>query len=510
MIPPLEQIQKLISTLRLDDSLLFLNHLLAVARGEKPDIALNQQIRSRKAHVPAFVVHFLAKQLLLYGSNLGIYTLDGPRFIQFQDLYFKLDDPIVHDPTWKNADPTGFLERLLGQQLPEQRRLIMQRYGLALALFRDNVPVQWPFAYNLREEIEQELGLPVEQFMALGFLSSALQTASISGHPCRGTFTHMSLVEAYRLGFEFCVPEVWSKFLSRTSCDRDTFRAVCQRDLYRVEEAHYTQYEFNPLHRYPIIDVGGGRFVAVDPDLIVNRTSLGLFYDLFERDRTEFVQRFGHVFDQLVGTLLGSVCPSEQLWSASAWESAQGGKKPKSVSKICDWVYLGKNRNVLIECKSLRPSLELLTYGSDKSVEDMRGRIASALEQIIGHDRSIQQGQWQAQGIQPRSSVCIVVTYGRIQTVNGPFVRGRIQKLISDKRLNAPPFVVLSLEELDMAIRLVELGHAFDDVISSLASNVDSFEPLASFADELQSHALSSFSYNKGKAFMNWIAPGYE
>src|SRR4029077_20881097 len=127
------------------------------------------------------------------------------------------------------------------------------------------------------------------------------------------------------------------------------------------------------------------------------------------------------VFDQLVGTLLRTVCPPERVWSAAAWESTLVAKKPKNVSKIGDWVYLGQNRNVLIECKSLRPSLELRTYGSDKSVQDTRGRIASALEQLIGHDRSIQQRQWEAEGIQPKPSVCVVVTYGRIQTINGPF-----------------------------------------------------------------------------------------
>ena len=80
------------------------------------------------------MVHFLAKQILLHASNLGIYPLDGPRFIRLQDLYFQLDDPIAHDPTWKDADPTGFFERLLAQQLPSQRRNVLQKYGLALAL----------------------------------------------------------------------------------------------------------------------------------------------------------------------------------------------------------------------------------------------------------------------------------------------------------------------------------------------------------------------------------------
>ena len=98
-----------------------------------------------------------------------------------------------------------------------------------------------------------------------------------------------------------------------------------------------------------------------------------------------------------------------------------------------------------------------------------------------------------------------MVTYGRIQTINGPFVRRRIKQVLAEKGLVPIPFVILSLEELDMAIRLAEQGHPFDDVIASLAANEDSFEPLASFADELKTHALSSFTYGKGKALMDSI-----
>jgi hypothetical protein len=507
MLSALDRIQAETRLLKLDDAFLFLNHLLAVARGERQDPALDEHLRSRKARAPAFVVHFLAKQLLLLGSNLGIHPLDGPRFIRLQDLYFQLDDPIVHDPAWKDADPTGFFERLLGQQLPSQRRNMLQKYGLALGLFRDAGPVHYPVPYDLKGEIEGELGLPVEQFMAMGHLAYALRRASINGHECNGTFDHLYLVEAFRQGIAFCVPEVWRTFLARATRDRDGFRAACHNDLYRVKDALYTQFEFNPLHRFPLIDVGGGRFVAVDPDLIVERATFGLFYDLFERDGIVFAERFGYVFDQLVGKLLGSACPQERLWSAAAWEAALGGKKPKNASKIGDWVYKGESRNVLVECKSLRPSLELLTYGLDDSVKATVGRIASALEQLIRHDRAIQQGQWQAQGLAPKPAACVVVTYGRIQTINGPFVRRRVLQHLADKGLEALPFVVLSLEELDMAIRLVELGHPFDGVISSLSSNEDSFEPMAQFAAQLQTHALSSFSYDKGKAFMDGIAP---
>jgi hypothetical protein len=53
-----------------------------------------------------------------------------------------------------------------------------------------------------------------------------------------------------------------------------------------------------------------------------------------------------------------------------------------------------------------------------------------------------------------------------------------------------------------------ELGHPLDGVISSLAGNEDSFEPLAQFAEELKGRAVSPYAYEKGKAFMDGIAPG--
>lgn len=503
----LEAIQNEMASFKLDDSLLFLNHLLGVARGERTDPALEQHIRSRKAQAPAFVVHFLAKQLLIHGSNLGVRLLDGPGFIRLQDQFFQLDDPIVHDPKWKEADPTGFFERMLTQQLPAQRRNMLQGYGLALGLFRDAGVVEWPVEYDLRADIEGELEMPVERFMSMGHLCYALRRASWQGHECNGTFDHMYLVDAFRQGIAFCVPEVWGKFLAKVSCDRDTFRVVTSSELYRVKNSLFAQFEFNPLHRYPIIDVGAGRFIAVDPDLIVERTTFGLFYDLFERHGPTFAEKFGYVFDQHVGHLLGSVCAAESLWSAAAWECSLAGKKPKHTGKIGDWVFLGEKCNVLVECKSLRPTLELTTYGSDDSVKATVGRIASALEQLVRHDMTIQLGQWQPHGLPVKPAVGVVVTYGRIQTINGPFVRRRIKQVLADKGLKPIPFIVLSLAEFDMAIRLVELGHPFDDVIESLAKNEDSFEPLAKYAVELKIDALSSFTHTKGKAFLNSIIP---
>jgi hypothetical protein len=506
MSTTLERLRDELSVLKLDDSLLFLNRLLAAARADTPDPTLEPVLRARNARAPAFVVHFLAKHLLLNASNLGPYPLDGRRFLRLMDLYFRLDDPISSDPDWPTADPTGFFERMLAQQIPPQRRDLLQHYGLGLGLFRDVGVVRTPtHPYGLRADIEGALGMSVETFMAMGFLCSGLQRASLNGVPCQGTFDHMYLAEANIQGLGFCRPEVWGRFLPRMACDRDGFRLACADPRYVVRDARYAQFEFNPLLRFPIIDVGGGRFVTVDPHLLAERTTLGLFYDLFERDGVAFSERFGYVFDRFVGNLLGSVCPAESLW----WEADTTRPKPKNAGKVADWAYRGNTHTILFECKSLRPSLELVTYGSEEGVRATRGRIVSALEQLIRHAGTIQTGTWAGHGLVPGPVVGVVVTYGRIQTMNGPFMRRRIAEDLAGRNLVPIPHVVLSLEELDHVVRLVELGHPLDEVIAALASAEESFDPLRQFAPAFEGQrAISTFGYDRGQRFMDNVVAG--
>jgi hypothetical protein len=495
-----------VRTLKLDDSLLFLNHILSVSRGLAHDSALEAEISTLKFRPPAFIIHFLAKQLLLHASNLGHRALDWRTFVRLIDLWLALDDPIVHDPNWKHADPTGFFERFLAQQIPSQRLNPIQRYGLALGLFRDVGVVRRPEAYDLKAKMESELGVSIEQFMALGHVCSALRKANVRGQGCIGTFTPEYLAEAYSQGIEVCRPEIWRSLLPRVSCTRDDFRGLCQDDAYRVADVSFAQFEFNPLVRFPITEILNGHFVAVDPQLIYERVTFGLFYDLFDKSTMGFTNRFGHAFDQFVGQLLGSVCPVQSLWSASDWEQRNQVAKRRNHSQIGDWIYTGSTRKVLLECKSLRPTLELTTYGSDDSVQQVTARIVSALEQLIGHGAAIRENRWRSEGLLPQPTVCVVVTYGRINTINGPFTRKQIRQRLADKGLIVPPFVVLSLEELDSVVRLVEVGHALDDVVLALAEH-ESFDVLQLYLDDLKERAVSSLAFKKARDFLDRVRP---
>ena len=504
----LAKIESIAGSLHLESSLLLLNQILSVARRITLDAALESLISSLKCRPQPFQIHFLAKQLLLHGSNLGHRGLDWQTFVELLNLHLSLEDPIVNDPTWKNADPTGCFERILAQQATSQRLVPLQKFGLALGLFRDVGAIEYPVKFDLRRELESRLGIPLDQFMALGFVCSGLAKASIRSQACPGTFTSMYLAEAFRLGFKECVPEVWSKLLSRVACDREHFRKLLSNHPYNCDAEPFVQFGFNPLCRFPIIEAKPDHFVAVDPFLIYERITLGLFFDLFDADGVNFSTLFGHSFDRFVGQLLNSIVPSSNRWSAADWEnrSAQTGKL-KQTGKIGDWVVVAGDRNVLIECKSLRPSLELTTFGAEATVEKCTSRIVDAIEQLASFWADIQAGHWECEGLQPRPSIFLVATYGRINTVNGPFTRKRIRDRFAERGLDLPPFVVLSIEEIDSVIRLVELGSTLDDVLVTLAGE-DSFDVLARYRTSLNADRVSSLTRKRATAFLDAIGPG--
>jgi hypothetical protein len=503
---PFEQFRTQLRALKLDNSLLFLNHLLAVSRGESRDPALERDLQSLGYPVPVFVVHFVAKWLLREASDLGLYTLEWKGFRRLMDLAVAIDDPIVGDPAWKNANPTGFFERLFAQQLPPQRFTPLRDYGLALALFRDAGTPAHPGDYNLRSALEAELGMPIERFMATAHVCQAIRGVRFGRHQMPSTLTHMHLVEAFHAGLAWMGPEIWEPFLARLSCTRDAFRQLCLHPEYMVNDRRYVCFEFNPLLRYPLIEIRPGHYWAVDPRLLVSRATWGLFYDLFERERTGFSTRFGDVLARLVGDMLASVCPAQSLWSDADWVRGPGATRTNRTPKRGDWAFKGKTRTALIECKSLRPSLPLVQYGAAGDVESLASRVAKGLEQVMEQSRAMQEGRWAADGLPPAPTVCVLLTYGTFNTVNLPFFRREVREKLAEAGHVVQPFVTLSLEEFDTVIRLVEQGEALDEVLVELAEEEDSAEVLQRFAPKLTQGIISSFAQQRGQAFLESIS----
>ena len=488
MTATLSDIRGELQTLHVPSSLAFLNHVLAVSRSERKDPQLERHLGILAHPLPVFVCHFLAKQIILNSSPLGPYRLDWGLLRRLIGMCIDLEDPIVSNPEWKNADPSGFFERVLAQQIPPQNLKELREYGLALALFGDSES-----DFDLRGECERELQMPLEKFLQFGFLCSAATSAWQQG----SVLTHDYLRQAYAAGVNIAVPEVWGPFLQRAACTPERFRQVCQDPTYRVCDERFAVSEFNPLTLYPLIEISPGRFLAPDPKLIVIRTTWGLFHDLFKARGCHFSTRFGAPFSRLVGRLLKSVCPLDRLWTDDLPSGAAGRRG--------DWAYVGQQRTVLIECKSARPTLELTSMASEESVEDAATRIAGALEQLIDQDAAVQRGEWIADGLVPKSTVHLVVTFGQFTTLNGPFFRRRIEKALAERgRTPSAPYVVLGIQEFDAVIHLAELGERIDEVISRLSTGT-SFNPLDHYQAQLKENMISRFARHYGEMVMDIV-----
>lgn len=493
------EIQRELASLRLEDTLLHLNKLLATSRGRLVDPTLHEIVNSRESGVPAFVVHFLAKHLLLNASNLGPRHPDGQTYLRLHDAYFKLPDPILSDPNWKDSDPTGFLIRIIHSQLRSQRRNPLQMYGIAASLFGNIGSPSLIGGKTFHEHLDSILGMPVETFMRLGFLCQSIQRAG-----CQGVFTHMDLSEAFCQGINCCVPEVWEMFLQKASTDRDGFRRECEESL-KLAPAP-VQHEVNPLEQYPIIDIGSGHFIAVDPDLVVNRTTSLLYFDLLECFGESFQQAFGECFEHLVGTLILSFPGHSNVWSDHDCRSQTRNDVLSRLGRRADWAVTETSLNVLFECKALQMPLRLATVGSQTDVQKIRDRITDAARQLNEHSVNIQRGAWTEFGIPANPSLGVIVTFGRVETANTPFFRKPIEDQLRNEGIDTIPFVVLSIDELDSLMALVESGQPLGNLVASMAtSDSSSFEVVYEARKRLQSGAMSKLTRARGESVLNFL-----
>ncbi len=509
-----DEILQAVSSLHFEDSLLYLNHVLGVSRGMPGGKILRSLIRLSVSPRMAHIAHSVARYLIVSSVDTGGKSMGWYDYQRISRLITSLDDAITHDKEWCRKNPTGFLERLMSLQLDPQLRhgSLVQRVGLALGLFRDVGMTEGNTPYDLQAEIENILGVSVVDFISMGLVVFNTQAANYLGSGCSGTIAFQPQVGDSHREHSISTRDKWVPFLSRVSAQRDTLRRltsqpeydVCHPDTLKslnIDQSPllYLPYSFNPLWRKPIVDLGEGRYIAPDPELIVERVTFGLFYDGFEQHRTMFATRFGTAFEKFVGQLLSCLEQNYKVQSTGKWLLASGTAGGAN-KKLADWLVQGTEQTVILETKSIRASLHLKTYGAEASVEHLNRRLADAVEQIIISRNRIQAGEWVNEGIRQQDCLGVIVSYGKIHTANSLSVRKRVNGKIIERGFIPIPYVVLSIEELDTVIHLVEIGMPFDSLIGELASIDGSVDPLRHYFKVNPYLELGSCSFIRDKA----------
>jgi hypothetical protein len=498
-----QRLGELLRPLDVESGLLLCNHVLAACRNEDHASVIANVQQEIGPPCSVFMLHLAAREVLKHGQGPTAREMKPEDFKRLVGLLWEMldQDPAMIDPGWAASDPIGWAIRFFGLQ----QRVIdihLQNYGLAVALFTNALPRSSDEPLDIAAHVKGLLRMPPELFMRLGFIAGSVRLASNSNVKLRGTIT-TDCVSHWASQLGEGVAESWPRFCELAALSTAEFRKRCLADSRAAADDRYDLFRLNILRIFPLIETAAGRFVAPDPELVHARTTLGMYYDALTAGGTRFTQGFGPRFSNVVGDLLRAACGDGRVWSESRLDQSVRSASP---SKNADHVIMGSEAHVLIECKALRPSAQLLMLGDTKDTDGIADRIVGAVDQMARHAKAIGEGMWATQGLPASDCLGIVVTYGGIPTVNGTLFRGKVQERAAASGGMLLPYLVLSLSELDSFLRLVETGHEPHEVIRKLCEQENGGFP-GSFQHLLSSDAISSRTRAWGQVFLDSL-PG--
>jgi hypothetical protein len=493
---PFDKLVEHLRGLKLDDGLIYLNFILQASQDPDLEQSIYEFSQEYPDAITDFKIEFLAKWLIVKSSFtsadiLSPSDINWEIYLKLSELYNEIDDPIVGDPSFPNRNPVDVFIRMSYQQLPGQQRIPLESFGSAYLLFQEaGAKLAGRVGYDIPTRFEEVIGLSIEQFMQLGLIFSGGRAIQ---HKARGTISREYLKKGRESGLEILSDENVTRFLKAVSCNHEEFRALAAQEIYTVDDLRYVLYEFNPLKKRPLVQIHPDRWVAPNPDLIIDRVTFGILYDLLDADHTEFTGAFGLVFQEYVGDLLKSVYPPEKVFA----EKPYGSKKQRKDGPA-DWTVIEEDVALLFECKSFIPSLDFVSIANQADVEHYAKRVADAVEQTYKHIAAIQAGETGLEEFAGLDAKVIVLTLGRVETVNTAFFKPEIDQNLANKGLKDPTYVVLSLQELEHLLSLVERGISLTDMLSRL-ENQPLQNALKPYKELISQNALPSIVKQKGE-----------
>lgn len=494
-----KRLGELLRPIDIESSLRFCNRVIAALRGEESDPAIRNFVSEFRPPPAPFLVHLAARQCLVQSLGTSNRNMTADDFKRLFTLLWEIleHDPAMEDPGWARSDPSGWAIRYISLQQPLLNNPL-QTYGIAVALFTDNMARGEDETVDIPARLRELLGMCPVVFMRAGFVTGAIRMASSGRAKLAGTIT-TDLVANRPWEVGAGVANNWSRFIDLATSTPSDFKRRSRESPASTADSRYILYRPNLLRRYPLIDIGFARFITPDPELVIARTTLGMYYDALEADGENFTRPFGYRFANLVGDLARRACGEGCVWSEpSVSEQSRGLRN----SKKADHAILGDEATVLIECKALQPSMGLMMMGDPVDTNKLVERVANAVLQLTKHAEAIRAGNWAGHGLSPRGCYGIVVTYGYIPTGNGLVFRGKVGDFLTQSGCAPLPYQLLSISEFDSFLRLVEVGNAADAIMRTLAMNGNEGFP-GPYLSTLSAGEISHATQKRAEAFLN-------
>lgn len=382
--------------------------------------------------VAHYQLALIAKLSLMEGHALGPGQMTDDTFLRLLRMVAELYDPK------SKVDAQTLIFRTIYEQAPYQEQT-WQAIPRALLMYIDaNEEIAEP-EFEIDLEFRSNFGLSIEEFLTLGVAFYSQLNADPVFYPLAGWHTD---VQGMR---EVLTRENVVAFLRLVGADQRRFKEKCSEvPSSGIEQGRY---DFNPLFKYPLIDIGSGKYVAPLLYLLTWRLYHGPFHELADIYRGEgrdnpFRRFFGRVFHEYVGLLLRDAMPGCDIAPEA------GAPDPGPV----DWLVRIGSAALAVECRAADLKLETKSSGDPARVEAELERVAIDTIARLPAKIGFLQEHASAYGLNG------VDTWHSLLVVKEPLLPVPLTRALIDSKLEKPfAYHLLSIADFEQLVALHEI-----------------------------------------------------
>lgn len=392
---------------------------------------------------------------------------------------YLLADPLSFDEAiqqeYVNSNPIFTILRLAGNQMP-YRVSIFGQYAQPRILFQEipkeiaghpNVP-----GFNFEAEFTKINHVSLTDFLSVAFVASAAAQRNVG-------FTRTYFDKARSQSLRLPNDKTLLFILDQMSADPKKFMGLYRHR--KVSDRRFSMYDFNPLFVFPIvrpwrktktISMELDRMVAPLPKLIAFRTSMGIFYQMYNQHKEVFSKYFGYIFEAYIGRILENSLSSEILLS----EQDIRRTYPEKKGKVPDWVIIDGDTAILVECKATRFSRAAITTGAEEEIHKSLKQVMKGLRQVHNFLEACKAKKSGLDVLHGCSNfVSVLVTLEPLYLINSLFFKEYINAKLADEGITDLSWLILSVEELEKlqphALSGVKLTEILDELYDNKTFN---------------------------------------
>jgi hypothetical protein len=323
--------------------------------------------------------------------------------------------------------------------------------------------------FDIETSFQKLNQVSIKDFIHIGFVAYVAADRA-------GNFTGGYFQKAKLQGFKLPNDEIIELTLNQLAADQYQMRELYEK--YKQPNRLYAAYDFNPLFVFPFVrpwiktsytSLNEDRLIAPVPNLVLYRSSEGIYQQLFNKYGEDFARYFGFLFENYVGEILSNCVESSQIISAADVRKTYHEKH----GKVPDWIIIGDDTATLIECKAVGFNRKALATSDEKAIDYSISPILKGLIQLHEFANAIQKKQ---KGLERFSSISKfnlrVITYESFHLINSfifrDIINAEIAPKLAAKSITISDWHVLSINELERVQPHMKQGISFNKIIDML------------------------------------------